>query len=148
LRALPPLLVGAGVFLIYSLTRKSIGLSTLLFYADKVKSFRFDGLTPVMVFGLRVQNTSSQPFVLKSFAADLSSNGYLIGNASSFIQQVVPANSQVVLNIEARLMLIGIVNDIIKAFQSKDFTFDIEMQGYANVDNIQFPVTANYKVGL
>lgn len=140
--------IGAGLYLAYELVRKQIAGGTLLFTTDKIHSFKLVGATPVLTFGMRVQNTSNQDFVINSFAAQLTADNYTIGNVSFFTQQVIPANSQRILYVEARLMLIGIVNDLLRAFDTKDFQFDVRIDGYANVSGLQIPVNLKYQLGL
>jgi hypothetical protein len=141
-------LLAAGGLLLYSLLRKGAGVGTLNFFADKVRSIDFDGLTPVMVIGLGVQNTSNQSYTLRSFAGNLWANGNYIGNLSSFSSVTIPPNSQRVVFITARLALIGIVNDVINAFQNKNFSQLVEVKAMANVDSLQVPVNIKYQVGL
>jgi len=137
----------AGV-LLYSLFRKSAGAGSLNFFPSKVHSFEFDGLTPVVTIGLGVQNTSNQSFTLNSFAGKLFSNSYYIGNLSSFVKQTIYPNSQQIIYIKARLQPLGIVNDIIRAIDNKNFSQEIIMKATANVDRLQVPVNLQFKVGL
>lgn len=141
------ILAGAGL-VIYSLFRKANAGGTLIFSSDRIYSLRLENLTPTIVFGLRVQNTSNQPFTIFSFAADIKHNNYVIGNASFFQAQTIPKNSEVILQIKVRLSLLGVVNDLINAFQTKDFTYNISVNGFANVDQLQVPVNLSYKIGV
>lgn len=128
--------------------RKGGALGTLNFFPDKVRSISFDGLTPVMTIGLGVQNTSNQSFTIRSLAGNLYANNYYIGNVSSFTLRTIAPNSQQVIFITARLQLIGIVNDILNAFENRNFAQTIEIKAMANVDNLQIPININYKIGL
>jgi hypothetical protein len=141
------LLLPAAV-LVYNFINKSHALGTVNFYPEGVKSLDFDNATPVMAVGLRVQNTTGQKFIIRSIAGNVYSNEYLVGNASNFVPFTVAANSQAILSINIRFALLGIVNDIIRAFQTKNFTQEIEFDGYANIDNFQIPIKIKYKVGL
>jgi hypothetical protein len=138
---------GAALFVAYSLFRKSQAAGDLFYFPDKVYSFKFDGLTPVMVIGLRVQNTSNQRFNIYSFAANVTSNGYIVGNAYSFTPQSVAANSESIVLVTLRMFTISLVNDLINAFETKNFTQTITVKGQMNVDNLQVPVTLDYKIG-
>lgn len=140
--------LAAGGLLVYSLLRKGTGISTLNFFPEKVRSIDFDGLTPVMTIGLGVQNTSNQGFALKSLAGNLYANNYYIGNVSSFSLKTIPPNSQTIIYITARLQLIGIVNDIMNAFENQNFSQDIQIKAMANIDTLQVPINLNYKIGL
>jgi hypothetical protein len=138
---------GGGLFLLYNLLRRQIGGGTLLFNADRVHSFKFEGATPVITFGLRVQNTSNQIFNINSLAASVTSDGYNIGTVSSFVVQQIPANSERIVFVTARLQPIGIVQQLIQAFTTKDFSFDVQLRGWANVDRLQMPVSLTFKIG-
>lgn len=140
--------LGAAAFIAYSLLRKTQAAGNLFYFPDKVYSFRFDNLTPVMVIGLRVQNTSNQYFNLHSFAANVTSNGYVVGNAYSFTPQRISPNSESIVLITLRLFTISIVNELYRAFDTKNFTQEITVDGQMNVDNLQVPVKLNYKIGL
>lgn len=141
-------LVSAAAFVAYHLFRKQIAGGTLLFSPDKVRAFRFDGITPVFQIGLLVQNTSNQNFTLNSIAADVTADTYSVGNVSAFGAQVIPANSQRILLLDVRLFSISIVNELIKAFQYKDFLWEVKVNGTANVDGLQVPLRLTYKIGL
>ena len=148
MKASTVLFTGAAGFIIYSLLRKGQAAGNLFYFPDKVYSFKFDGTTPLMVIGLRVQNTSNQYFNLNSFAANVTSNGYVVGNAYSFTPQRISPNSESIVLITLRLFTISLVQDLINAFQTKNFTQEINVAGQMNVDNLQVPVNLNYKIGL
>jgi len=139
-------LSAAGIIL-YSLFRKSAAAGTLNFYPASVKKIKFEGATPIMVFGLAIQNTSNQSFTLKSIAGNLYANNYLIGNIGAFNPQVIAANSQTVIDVNVRMSLIGIVTDIINGIKNNTFSQNLELESYANVDNLQVPVNITYKIG-
>ena len=139
--------LGTGLFLIYSLFRKSNALGNLVFYPHSLKGIQFDGITPVMTLGLAVQNTSNQSFTLRSIAGELYANSYLIGNIGSFTPQTIYPNSQSVIFINARLSLLGIVSDIINAINANTFNQTLELQSNANIDNLQVPVDLKFKFG-
>lgn len=142
----------AGGVLAYTLLTKRSALSTINFFpvANDV-TIQFDGATPVMTIGLAAQNTSNQQLVLRSFAGDLLAtvNGteYTVGNISSFTQTVVAPNSQTVIELQVRLFLIGVVNDLIRSLQFGNFQQDLRIKAFANIDNYQIPVDLNYKIG-
>jgi len=131
----------------YSLYRKSSAIGTLNFFPDKVRGFEFQGITPVFTVGLGVQNTSNQSFTINSIAGNAFSNGYYVGNISTFTAQTIKPNSQGILALELRLALIGIVNDLINAFQNGNFQQDLELKLMANVDKLQIPINLKYKIG-
>jgi len=71
----------------------------------------------------------------------------MVGNISSFIPQIIPKNTQGILLLDCRLKLIGIVNDLIMAFDNGNFQQNLELKLIANVDNLQVPVNIKYKIG-
>lgn len=142
--------LGAGAFIFYSLFRKGKGLQTLNFFPDKIKSLDFDGLTPVLRIGIGVQNTSNQSFTINSIAGNvysLTGGKTYIGNVSMFSAVTIPKNSQQILIVQARLNLIGIVNDIIDALQGGNFSQKISIDLLANVDNLQIPIQQTFNIG-
>ncbi len=148
MKASTVIFTGAAGFILYSLLRKGQAAGNLFYFPDKVYSFRFDNLTPVMVIGLRVQNTSNQYFNLNSFAANVTSDGYVVGNAYSFTPQRISPNSESVVLITLRLFTISLVTELFRAFDTKNFTKEITVEGQMNVDNLQVPVNLDYKIGL
>lgn len=141
------ILLTAGAVVLYNAINKGHALGTLNWFPSGVQDISFDGATPVMKLALMAQNTSGQQMVLNSFAGNLYANDILIGNLSSFSPQVIPPNNQRVLIFNVRLSLLGIVNDIINAFQSHSTVQSFVLEAHANVDNFQIPVDLNYKVG-
>jgi len=138
----------AAGLIAYSLLRKSAALGTLNFFPAGVRDLSFDGVTPVITIGLAAQNTSNQNFTMNSIAGNVFANNYFVGNVSSFEPLTIPANKQTIIPIKIRLSLIGIVNDIIRAFQTNNISQVLELESFANVDNLQVPINLKYKVGL
>jgi hypothetical protein len=134
--------------LLYSLLRKGEAAGNLNFFPDKVRDFKFDSLTPVFVLGIGVQNTSNQSFTIRALAGNCYSDGYYIGNLSNFIPQTIPPRSQVVINVNLRLALIGVVNQLIDAFQNRNFRREITLDGHANVDYQVVPIKQTLAIGL
>lgn len=141
------LLIGAGAVVAYSLIRKKAAGGNLVFFAGGVQGFAWEGMEPVINISISVQNTSNQSFTIKSFAGNLFSDGFYIGNLSSFVPQTIGPNSQATITLAARLQMISVVNDIIKAIQSANFQKTIELKAMANVDNLQIPVNQKFNVG-
>lgn len=141
---------GAGV-LLYTVLSKRATLSTLNFYPSSVKNIHFDNATPVMTIGLACQNTSNQKLVIRSIAGNLSANvngtNYDVGNISNFQEQTVQPNSQTEILIDVRLALIGVVNDLIRALQFGNFSQELRLQAYANIDRYQVPIDLKFKIG-
>lgn len=140
------LLLG-GALVAYNAFAKGSALQTLNFYPKSISSIKFDGVTPVMRFGLAIQNTSNQRMVLRSFAGNLYANGLLIANVSSYNLTPVAPNAETVLMITARLSLLGIVQDIIQAFNGNGLKQEIELDARANIDRYNIPIKIKYSVG-
>lgn len=141
------LLVGGGL-IAYTMFTKKAALGSLNFYPASIKNIHFDGSTPVMTIGLAVQNTSNQKFILRSMAGNLYANSYMVGNLSFFQEQQILPNSQGTLWVDIRMSLIGAVQDIIRDFQNNNFSQELHLDAYANIDNYQVPIDLKYKVGI
>lgn len=145
--------IGAGALILYNLFSRRMAAGTLNFLPGPVKSFRIDGATPIITVGLLVQNTSNQNYTINSLAGTVytNSNGknWIIGNVSSFVPQVITQNSQSLLFVDLRLMLIGVVSDMINYLSVGDqFSQDISLNAIANVSGLQVPFNFNYKVAI
>lgn len=141
-------LVGVAGVLAYSLIRKGAAATDLLFFPDGIKGFYFKNGSPVVRFAVRVQNTSNQSFTINSFACNVTNADTTIGNASFWGAQVIPANSQVVLLIDVQLMALAIVQDIINAISTRNFSFNLRVKGTANVDTLVIPIDMSFKAGF
>lgn len=140
------LLIG-GALVAYNAFAKGSALKTLNFYPKKVDAIRMDGITPVITFSLAIQNTSNQTMVVNSLAGNLYANSFLIGNVSSYVPVRVKANGETILQLTVRLSLLGIVQDIIRAFNGNGFQQQLEFDARANIDRYQVPIKISYKVG-
>lgn len=138
----------AGGVIAWGLFRKSVAGGNLVFFPDRITSFKFEGLTPVFVAGIRVQNTSNQSFTLNSLAGTVASDNVRVGNFSSFSPQTIQPNSQKVFYVDIRLQALSIVNDLIKAFQNANFRKQLTIDGVANIDGLQTDFKLTYNVGL
>jgi hypothetical protein len=142
------LFTGLAVFIGYSLIRSGVSAGQILWYADGIHKLTFEGMSPVLQIRVRAMNTGNVRYTLNAFAADVTANGTIVGNANFFSQQVIEPRSQVVLLVNIRLMPVAIVNDLVTAFQTKNFRFKIDVNGTANVNNLQLPVNLTYNVGF
>lgn len=135
-----------GGLLAYRAISQTTAGGRLNFYPGSLREIGMDGITPVAVLGLVVQNPSDQSFTLKSFVGNVYANGYLIGNVSNFINTVIAPNQATIYNLQVRLSILGVVQDIIAAFNGTGITQYIELKSYANVNNFTIPVNITYKV--
>lgn len=131
---------------------KARTLGNLVFSGGQIQSISFDGVTPIIEVAIVVQNTSSMGVTLSSLAGNIfTSDGggsTLIGNVSSFAPVNIAPNSPSVVVFNVRARVLGIVNDVITAFQTKNFTKQLDFQCMANVAGLQFPVNFKIPVGL
>lgn len=139
--------VGGGIVL-YNVLIKGKALGSINFVSGGIHSLALQGSTPILTVGVIAQNTSSQKFIVRSIAGNVTSNDFLVGYVSYFGQTEILPNSQATIYVPIVLSPLGIVQDIINAFQYADTTQQIEFKGYANVDNFQVPIDNKYKVGL
>lgn len=142
------LLLGIVGVIGWSFYSKARAAGTLIFMPAGVSQISFDGGSPLIVFNLIVQNTSSSGFVLESLAGNVYCDSTYIGNVSSFNPIQVPGNSQVTIPVNGRLMLVGIVNQITQAFLHKNVTKKIQLRGFANAGFIRAPVNVEFSIGL
>lgn len=141
------LLLGVIGVAAFALARRASALGTLIFMPGRVVSISLEGTSPVMTLELVVQNTSSQSLVVNSLAGNLFANNYLVGNVSSFVSTRIPGNAQAVIPVKVRLMLIGLVNDIVQSFQNGNFTQDVRLEGFANAGFVRAPLDITFRVG-
>jgi hypothetical protein len=103
------------------------------------------GVNPTVTFNLIVQNTSDSDLLLNSLAANVMSNGTLIGNVSNFSGGVtIAANSSTIVPVVATLQPLGIVSDLLQSIENGTVTQSIEMKGNANVNAIQVPLDVTF----
>lgn len=137
----------AGAYALFAFT-KIRRISTLTFFPGTIHSFSFAGSIPVLEFNISIQNTSSLPVTVKSLAGNIFSSGYLVGNVTSTSIIDIPSNSNIQTRVKAQLSLLGIVNNLIAAFQNRDSSKEISFEGFANVDNLQIPLNLKFNLGL
>lgn len=136
-----------GALIALSAMAKAQASGTLNFVPGSVHSLGFDGVTPVIQFDLIIQNPSGRSFNIKSLVGNLYANDYLIGNISSYTPTYIRAGANTVYRLSARLSVLGVVQDLIKALQGGGFTQVMRFKAWANVDNFTVPVAITYKIG-
>jgi hypothetical protein len=140
------LLGGVAVYAIYQ-AYKLNATGKLNFYPGQVQSIDFVGSSPYLSFSLLVQNTSAVAVTINSLAGNLYSGDTLLGNIFQGTPVTVPANGQATPVITAELSMIAIVNDLIRAFQYKNFQESIKFEGTANVGGVQIPLSLQFTIG-
>lgn len=137
----------AALVIGYSLFRKGAAAGRLVFYPEKIRSLDFDGTTPIMKFGLGIQNTSNQRFTINSIAGNAYVNNTYFGNVSNFTQVIVQPNSQAILPLIIRVSLIGAIQQIIEAIDTGNIRVNINIDLTINVDNLQMDQTFKFSIG-
>lgn len=140
------LIAAAAALGLYFYKQNEAG-GNLVFFPGTITSMAFEGATPMADFTLQVQNTSNVTLQLYSIAGNVYDNGVLVGNLSNFNALQISPNSQTIIPIKAQFQLIGVVNDIIRSFQTGSFSRELTVNGYANVGGVQVPVNLVFKVG-
>lgn len=132
----------------YSLWRKDAGFKSIIFLPPQFNSLTFPNLTPVLGITMVAQNTSNQNFTVRALSAKAFCDGKYIGTVYNFNAQVIPPTSAFPLKLYIQLSLIGIAIDVVTAIQDKEFSKTIQLQGSANVDGLQLPITESFDVGI
>ena len=135
---------GIAAFVFYS---KARALADLVVTPGPINDMGFQDATPVASVTVLAQNTSSTGILINSFAGNVFSNDILIGNAFSFSPVLIPGNSQTPVVINIQFKALGIVSDLINAFQSNNFSQNIKVAGYANVSGWQLPLNLDFRFG-
>jgi hypothetical protein len=140
------LLLLAGVAWLYTSTvTKAAG--NLIFVPGNIINIGLEGMYPVVVANLLVQNTSNVDFTLNSFAATVTSDGTLIGNVSNFNAVAIPGNSQTAVPLNLTLFPLGIVDNLIQAFYGGFVKKEFIIDGSVNANGQQVPLKLIFKVG-
>lgn len=119
----------------------------LIFFPGNIVDMGFAGSSPVASLTIQVQNTSNAGIDLNSIAGSVYANGILVGNVSNFNPVHIAGNSQTLIPLTVQFNLLGVVNDIIRAFQTGSFRQDIMIDGYVNAGSFQVPVQLKFNVG-
>jgi hypothetical protein len=141
------LFVGIVGFVGWTFYSKARAASTLIVLPGNVSNLGFDGATPYIDLTLRLQNTSSSGFTVESLAGQLTCNDTYIGNISTFTPVHINANSEQLLPVRARLMLLGLVNEIVEAFNGSGFEKLIRIDGFVNAGFVRAPLHVEFKIG-
>lgn len=146
------LLLGLGGAVGLYLLLKARTIGNLVFSGGQIQSIRFDGVTPIIEVAIVVQNTSAMGVTVQSMAGNVftsdGGNSTLIGNVSFFQPVNIAGNSPSVIVFNVRARVLGIMNDVITAFQTKNFTKQLDFQCMANVGGLQVPVNFKIPVGV
>lgn len=136
-----------GAIIALSALTKARAAGTLNFVPGAVHSVSLDGITPVIDFDLIIQNPSNRSYTIRGLVGNLTANDYQIGNFTSYQQTYIRAMGNTSYRISARLSLIGVVNDIIRAVNGGGIAQTMRFKAWANVDNFTIPISITYKIG-
>lgn len=137
----------AGIAGLYFWNLKNAA-SNLTLFPGNITGFSLAGYSPTITADLIVQNTSNVDFTINSLAGNVTSDGTIIGNISSFIPVPIPANSQGSIRLTLTLQPLGVVNDIISILTGGNGTRNMLVQGAVNANGLQVPFMLPYKVGV
>jgi hypothetical protein len=140
-------LLAAGALIAYRLFATGKTLKSLRFFPKKVYDIKWEDATPVLKFGLGVQNISNESLMLNSLSGNVFCNGIIIGSVTLFSPTKLNASSETILFFTVRLSLLGIVQDLIKAFKGGGWKKNIVFKAMANVDRWNIPINVSYTVG-
>lgn len=139
------LLIAGGIWLYTSTVTKAAG--NLIFVPGNITNIGLAGISPVVVADLLIQNTSNVDFTLNSLAANVTSDGTLIGNVSNFSAVSIPGNSQTAVPLHLTLLPLGIVDNIIQAFYGGFTKKEFVVDGSVNANGQQVPLKLIFKIG-
>jgi hypothetical protein len=155
MRTTGKLVIGGTIGLVvYWLVNRYQALKSLVFAPGAVTGFDMlsgngaGGLMPVVYFTVVVQNTGGSDLLVNSFAGNLYSNDTLVGNVSNFSRVPIVANAATQIPVAAELRLLGIVDELIQAFQTKNLQKNLKLVGSININGVPVPVSLDYTVGL
>ena len=97
-----------------------------------------------LVVNLGVQNPTSSPVVLSSFAGSLYVNGSPIANVSNFQGLTVAANQQTMLAFNVVPNWIGLGSDVVNIIQNGFQGLNTTLKGVANINGNAIPVMVNF----
>lgn len=118
----------------------------MYFFPRGIRKFYLDGINPVLELSLGVQNTSNQSFTINSLAGDLYLSNTYLGNVSLFSPAIIRPNSETLITVKARLVLVAAAVNLYNAFKSKTFKGSLVMDSTANIDRLQVPVDISYTI--
>lgn len=141
------LLIAGAAVVAYWFFSKARALKGLVFTPGPISGVTLTGGAPVLSLNISVQNTNSASLRIDSLAANVMSNGILIGNVYNFFPAEVPANAAVLMPVQIRLGTIGLVSDLITSIQYGSASQSFVIDGSANVNGIQLPLNVSFKIG-
>ena len=141
------ILIPAALFIGWLVYSKSKAINTLTFVVYGV-GLKWSNITPILKVDLMVQNVSNETFNISSIVGSLYSNNIYVGNVTSFTPVNVLPASQIIVPIEIRLSLSGIVSDLVSLITlGSGISQNLLLNGYINASGIVAPLNITYKVG-
>jgi len=133
------LAIAAGVA--YYLWKTASTFYNLLFVP---RGISFSGGGIQLVIGM--QNTSSMPVQLNSFAGTLLVNGSPYGNVTSFQPAIINPNAETDVPVTISPNIISLADTLLNALQGGSIPsgYSVELQGTANVSGQQIPVDVKF----
>ena len=135
----PILAIGALAFI--ALRRTSFA-KNLIFVFRNI-ALRGKIFAPKIVITIGIQNPSNQSATIKSIVAKMKWNGAEFANISSFQTLKVLPNSETPLSITAEPSILGMYDTIKTLLKTGLKNGKLTIDGTANVDNMQLPISIN-----
>lgn len=139
------LLIGAAVGLYFWNQQHAAG--ALLYHPGNILNLSLSGINPVATVELIVQNPSNVDFTINSLAANVFTDNTYIGNVANFAPVVIPRNTQQSIPLTIEFFSLGLIDQIINAFQTGFQKKTIQLQGTVNANGFQQPLDLPFTVG-
>ncbi len=138
-------LAGAAGLYFWNLSKAA---TNLIYFPGNITGFRLDGISPVILVDLIIENTNNASFTINSLAGTVMSNDTVIGNITNFSPIEVAGNSQAAIPLTLTLQPIALVGDIISIITGGIGKRDLKVHGTVNANGIQAAFDLNYKIGV
>lgn len=141
-KAIIPVIIVAAVAALYFLGKSRLTRIKVLF-----RGFNVTGglLRPKFNLKFGLQNPTNETATLNSLVGEVTANGKIIANVSSFIPTKINANQESIFSVVAEPLGISIAATVMNFIKTKN-KLQIKFTGSANVDNIVYPLAENLTI--
>lgn len=138
-----PLLIGGGIIAAAALfltAKAGYAATRLQMYINKI-GFKLDGISPVVLIDVMVQNPTGNSFDISAFSGQAFLNGSLLGTVSYFNKITVAQLSETKLTLPVKVSLIGAGALLIDILNGKTkVAAKVQVIGTVNVNYVPVPV--------
>lgn len=131
-----PFIIVAGVTALYFLGKSRLKNVKVLFRGFKVTGKIF---APKFNLKFGIQNPTTEKANFKSLVGEVSANGRIIANVSSFVPVTIMPNSETMINVIAEPVGISIAKTVMEFIKTKN-KLQLQFNGSANIENIVYPL--------